>query len=76
MQGNAYWEKMEIWNMSCVEMWNMSWWVTTTSGEKDMGVFFSNNCKPTLNCGKVSKAANKVVGLIRRNISKKKVKKE
>jgi len=36
--------------------------------EKDLGVFFSESFKPTLNCNKVSKSANKVIGLIRRNI--------
>src|SRR2546425_13216891 len=37
--------------------------------EKDLGVHFSENFKPNLNCDKASKAANKLVGLIKRNIS-------
>jgi len=39
-----------------------------TKEEKDLGVFFSNTFKPSFNCNKVCKAANKMVGLIRRNI--------
>ena len=39
--------------------------------EKDLGVFFSNKFKPSFNCNKASKAANKIVGLIRRNITNK-----
>ena len=42
-----------------------------TNEEKDLGVFFSDNFKSTLNCNKSSKAANNVVGMIRRNISSK-----
>jgi len=45
--------------------------IPKTKEEKDLGVFFSDNFKPTLNCSRASKAANKVVGLIRRNISHK-----
>ena len=36
--------------------------------EKDLGVFFLDKFKPSYNCNKASKAASKVVGLIRRNI--------
>ena len=36
--------------------------------EKDLGIFVTNNFKPSLNCDKASKSANKVIGLIRRNI--------
>ncbi len=45
--------------------------LSKTTEEKDLGVFVSENFKPTLNCNKCSKAANRVVGLIRRNISSK-----
>jgi len=43
--------------------------IPTTTEEKDLGVFFSDTLKPSLNCDKASKSANKVVGMIRRNIS-------
>ena len=49
-------------------MWSK---ISKTTEEKDLDVFISDNLKPTLNCGKSSKAANKVVRLIRRNISNK-----
>lgn len=37
--------------------------------EKDLGVFFSDTFKPGLNCSKACKSANKVTGMIRRNIT-------
>jgi len=37
--------------------------------EKDFGVYFSANFKPNCNCIKVSKSANKIFGMIKRNIS-------
>ena len=37
--------------------------------EKDLGVFFSNNFKPNLNCDKASKSANRIIGMIKRNIT-------
>ena len=42
--------------------------IVETKEEKDLGVIFSDTFKPTTNCEKVSKAANKIVRLIRRNI--------
>ena len=42
--------------------------IQETKEEKDVGVIFSDTFKPTTNCGKASKAANKIVGQIRRNI--------
>ena len=42
--------------------------LTKTNEEKDLGVFFSESYKPSLNYNKVSKSANKIIGLIRRNI--------
>jgi len=36
--------------------------------EKDLGVYVTENLKPTLNCNRVSKSANKIVGLVNRNI--------
>jgi len=42
--------------------------ITATEEEKDLGVFFNSKFKPTLNCNKVSKSTNKIIGLIRRNI--------
>jgi hypothetical protein len=45
--------------------------IPKTSEEKDLGVHFSDSFKPSLNCNMVSKSANKVVGMIRRNISNK-----
>ena len=36
--------------------------------EKDLGVCITENLKPTLNCDRVSKSANKIIGLINRNI--------
>ena len=41
--------------------------VIVTKEEKDLGVVFSENFKPSVNCNKVSNSASKVVGLIRRN---------
>ena len=46
--------------------------IQETKEEKDLGVIFSDTFKPTTNCGKASKAANKIVGLIRRKITNKK----
>jgi len=43
--------------------------IVSTSDEKDLGVYFSENCKPNLNCDRASKAANKIIGMIARNIS-------
>ena len=43
--------------------------IQNTIEEKDLGVFFSNTFKPGLNCDKASKSANKIVGMIRRNIA-------
>ena len=43
--------------------------IQSTTEEKDLGVFFSNTFKPGLNCDKASKSANKIVGMIRRNIT-------
>ena len=34
--------------------------------EKDLGVFFSNNFKPNLNCDKASKSANRIIGMIKK----------
>ena len=39
--------------------------------EKDLGVFFSEDSKPSLHCNMVSKSASKITGLIRRKISNK-----
>src|SRR3989441_8033171 len=38
---------------------------------KDLGVFFTEGCKPTVNCNRVSKSANKIMGLIRRKVANK-----
>jgi uncharacterized protein YktA (UPF0223 family) len=43
--------------------------IPKTTDEKDLGVFFSESFKPTFNCNKVSKSANKIVGMIGRNLS-------
>jgi len=43
--------------------------ITTTTEEKDLGVVFSDTFKLGYNCNKVSKTSNKIIGLIRRNIS-------
>ena len=43
--------------------------IASTSEEKDLGVYIAENFKPSLNCSKASKAANKIIGLIKRNIS-------
>src|SRR6266516_3209982 len=43
--------------------------IPVTREEKDLGVFFSDSFKPSLNCNKVGKSANKTVGMITRNIS-------
>jgi len=40
-----------------------------TTEEKDLGVYFNENFKPSFNCTKSSKAANKIVGMIKRNIT-------
>src|SRR6267154_4953701 len=36
---------------------------------KDLGVFFTEGCKPTVNCNKVCKSASKIIGLIRRKVA-------
>src|SRR2546425_9188233 len=38
---------------------------------KDLGVFFTEGCKPTVNCNRVCKSANKIMGLIRRKVANK-----
>ena len=38
---------------------------------KDLGVFFTEGCKPTVNCNKVCKSASKIIGLIRRKVANK-----
>src|SRR6266516_5871805 len=43
--------------------------IPITSEEKDLGVFFSDTFKPSFNCDKVSKTANKIIEMMRRNIS-------
>jgi ribonuclease P/MRP protein subunit RPP40 len=40
-----------------------------TTDEKDLEIYFSCSFKPSLNCNNVSKSANKIVGMIKRNIS-------
>jgi len=45
--------------------------ISETKEEKDLGVVFTENFKPSVNCSKASKAENKIIGLIRRNISNK-----
>ena len=47
--------------------------ISITKEEKDLGVFFTENFKPSVNCNKVSKSASRIIGLIRRNISNKTV---
>jgi len=42
--------------------------IAQTTDEKDLGVYFSESFKPSLNCNKASKSANKIVGMIKRNI--------
>jgi len=42
--------------------------ITEIDEEKDLGVFFNSAFKPTLNCNRVSKSANKTIGLIKRCI--------
>ena len=42
--------------------------VADVKEEKDLGIMATSTFKPSLNCDKVSKSANKVVGLIRRNV--------
>src|SRR6266516_4567772 len=42
--------------------------IEETIEEKDLGVIFSDTFKPTINCSKANKSANKIVGMIRRNI--------
>jgi len=42
--------------------------IPETDEEKDLGVVISDTFKPTINCSKSSKSANKIVGLINRNI--------
>src|SRR5437899_5468647 len=36
---------------------------------KDLGVVFTEGCKSTVNCNKVCKSANKIMGLIRRKVA-------
>ena len=43
--------------------------ITSTSEEKDLGVYISENFKPSLNCSIASKSASKITGMIKRNIS-------
>src|SRR6266516_2106187 len=43
--------------------------IPINSEERDLGVFFSDTFKPSLNCDKVSKTANKIIGMMRRNIT-------
>jgi len=43
--------------------------IASNSEEKDLGVYFSESFKPNLNCDRASKAANKIIGMIARNIS-------
>src|SRR6266516_3374562 len=47
----------------------MNYVLPITSEEKYLGVFFSDTFKPSLNCDKVSKTANKIIGMMRRNIT-------
>ncbi len=42
--------------------------IVEVSEEKDLGVWVTGSMKPTLNCDRVRKAANKIIGLINRNI--------
>ena len=42
--------------------------ILTTEAEKDLGVIFNSKFHSTINSSKSSKAANRVIGLIRRNI--------
>ena len=42
-----------------------------TKDEKDLGVFFTETFKPSLYCNKACKAANKIIGLIRRSVENK-----
>src|SRR6266516_7675562 len=42
--------------------------IVEVSEEKDLGVWVTGSMKPTLNCDRVWKAANKIIGLINRNI--------
>ena len=42
--------------------------LTNTDEEKDLGVTFNENFSPTINCKKVCKSAESVIGLIKRNI--------
>lgn len=47
--------------------------ISKTTEEKDLGVFFTDNFKPSLNCNKACKSANKMTGLIRRTITNKNI---
>ena len=47
--------------------------IDETIEEKDLGVHFGETFKPSTNCNKVVKSANKIMGLIRRSISNKSV---
>src|SRR4051812_36465815 len=40
--------------------------IAETKEEKDLRVFFTENVKPSLNCNKACKSANKTIRLIRR----------
>ena len=43
--------------------------IPLTSEEKDLGVFFSDTFKLSLNCSKASKSTSKIVGMMRKNVS-------
>ena len=43
--------------------------IQVTREEKDLGVFFSDTFKPSMNCNKVSKTANRISVMIRKNIT-------
>jgi len=43
--------------------------IPETSEKKDLAVYFTENFKTDINCEKASKAAIKIMGMIRRNIS-------
>jgi len=50
------------------EYYLMGQTITQTTDEKDLGVYFSEDFRPSFNCNKASKSANKIVGMIKRNI--------
>jgi len=47
--------------------------ITETTEEKDLGAYFTNTFKSRLNCSKVQKSSNNIMGLIRRNVLNKSV---